>query len=217
MKKIGIWQSFWTHFDKSEKCVTIWEPRKGGYFMKLNDIDIVSAIVTSRKKLNWRKILIENIIIFCIAMGFGIAIGVHFLEYHAAWTLTTLFVWSFPKIHKFNKEKREAKRQLNYLINYLKEQGIDVNKVSLQKASVGKVQKYNYSINRLATDCDIEKIAVFEDNHQKLKALRQVRRDILICGASKKDAVIDSDYTEIVEREEEAKQLLLKINEGKRY
>ena len=173
--------------------------------MKLNDINIVDVIETSRKKLNWRKMLWNSAEAFCFSMVSGIFLKFNLLGY-AFGAILTLGTIDFCIFHKFMKAKRKAKKQLDYLVKYLNENGIDVNKMSLQKAKVSAKISYNVR-NIVPTSCTIENVAVFEDYQQQLKALRQLRHEIII--GLPEDATIDGDYTEIVEREEEAKQLLM--------
>ncbi len=180
--------------------------------MKPNNI--ISTVLGSRKRLNYKNMLLSSICIFSALIGIGM--NVHLVLGHSSlpimWYIgagTVVCARALSNIVKFNKEQRQVDQQLDCLIEFLKQNGIDVTKLKLQKAKVG-IQMDITSSPTNEMVCITEGIVVFQDNNDRLRALKQVRQE-LIDYDTPKNNTIDGGHMEIIERPEEAEKLLAKI------
>jgi len=188
--------------------------------MKLKKYGIYDLVNLSCYKINYKKIFKENskmlVIIFLCSTLLN---GFSFISL----TINTRLIFSIifatfsvgVDIFTLNMKKFKANKELNVLVNELNEKGIKVNKLKLQKAKTFcQTNQYYEPRGRVFEE---EQIAVFKDVNDELKALRQVRNEIIDYMQYDTEVLKNlceyPDYTEIITDSECAKKLLLTIEE----
>lgn len=190
--------------------------------MNLNSIDIHKIILMSRKKLNFTNLLIRGLSAFtvfiCVADLF-FDIILHQTLPWACWigACGGIVFKMATEIIGHQKIKHQANRQLTALATYLSQEGIDVKRLSLKKAIVA--EKYPaLAINDQSITKVTESVTIFKDRSEQLKALKQVRSELvrefrpLAAGD-----VVEGDYVEVIKDSKQVEKLLERIPIRQRF
>ncbi len=185
--------------------------------MNLNSININQVIDMSRRKLSIKKLLMQ-----CLAFFTGVICASSLFcdfvcQISLPWSGWLAMagcsaIYGASKVIAFHKAKRQANEQLTALAKHLSEEGIDVSRLSLKKARLG-MKMPRFVLESYGEVCIIENVAVFEDRTQKLRALKQLRSEVVReFRKPTSEDVIDGNWTETITDSTEAEKFLVLMN-----
>lgn len=182
--------------------------------MNLNDYQINQIIKQSRMKINYRKILQKNVklyifLLFCL---FILSKVITFSTPIFLSAFVPIMIGMSTEIITKKVIRKNANKKIGILANHLKSKGIIVSRMKLKKAQLGTMTP-NTILEAGTIIKEIEDIAVFSDYQKELKALRQVRYELITIAPEYKNQYEYGNYTEIVENSEESKRLYKKLVE----
>ena len=121
------------------------------------------------------------------------------------------------QVYTHAKIKHQANQQLTSLAKYLNQEGIDVSRLNLKRALVAEKLPSQVMREQGITNI-MESIMIFTDKNEQLKALRQVRSELVqeFRPITSGD-VIDGDYVEIMEDSKQVKSILEKTLARSRF
>ena len=189
--------------------------------MNLNKYNIQKLIEQSNVHIEKKEK--DESVIFCILAVIGI-IATFMIPTTAKFVALGFAMGAFnisisnyarPAIKRFS-----ASRKLKGVVKELEQSGVYTTKLKLQKANTFTFQSYKEKEENYPFGIRKVQIAVFQDNYGQLKALKQIRSEILRNPhryvACLRDNIkkarcenIDKMDTEIVKSKEKVKQLLL--------
>jgi len=190
--------------------------------MNLNSIDIHQIILMSRKKLNLKNLLIKGLSVFTFLVCVASLFCNNILHQALPWTCWAgsggcAIINMLSQVYTHAKIKHQANQQLTSLAKYLNQEGIDVSRLSLKKSIVAEKLPSQVMHEQGITNI-MESITIFTDKNEQLKALRQVRSELVqeFRPITSGD-IIDGNYVEIMEDSERVKSILEKTLARSRF
>ncbi|MCI8544962.1 MAG: hypothetical protein HFH09_01890 [Bacilli bacterium] len=190
--------------------------------MNLNSIDIHQIILMSRKKLNLKNLLIKGLSVFTFLVCVAGLFCNNILHQVLPWTCWVgsggcAVINVLSQVYTHAKIKHQANQQLTSLAKYLNQEGIDVSRLNLKRALVAEKLPSQVMREQGITNI-VESITIFTDENEQLKALRQVRSELVqeFRPITSGD-VIDVDYVEIMEDSKQVKSILEKTLARSRF
>lgn len=189
--------------------------------MNLNKYNIQKLIDWSNTRITKEEK--EESILFRVLIGIGI-ISALMIPTPAKFVAVGFALGAF-EISIFNYVKHATKRfyasrKLEGVVKELEQSGVHTTKLKLQKANTFTTRRYEEKEETYPFGIKKVQNVVFQDNYGQLKALKQIRKEILrkpynyfACMHDNIKEVrcesIDKQYTEIVKDSGKVKQLLL--------